>query len=84
MLGKISFDDLSIEKLDDHHEITLFDCTNSDLNEFLNEKAHHQMKNKLNVTYEVIPKLSILLKRMLDVLIRDMVLLIPRIEEISF
>lgn len=30
MVGKISFGDLSIEKLDDHHEISCFDCTNSE------------------------------------------------------
>lgn len=48
---KISFDDLEIEKLGDSHEIACFDCTNKDLNEFLNEEAHYQMNNKLNVTY---------------------------------
>lgn len=51
IMSQIEFNDLVIEKLEDHHDISCFECGNPDLNEFLIEKSRDQMNNKVNVTY---------------------------------
>jgi hypothetical protein len=45
------FSDLEIVRLENHHNISSFDCENRDLNEFLTNKSHFQMDHKMNVTY---------------------------------
>lgn len=48
---KLGLSELNIEKLDDAHDITNFNSSNSDLNGFLVDDSHHQMNNKLSVSY---------------------------------
>jgi GNAT superfamily N-acetyltransferase len=47
----IDFSDLEIKRLDDTHDVSNFECDIEDLNEFLIEKSHHQMRNRWNVTF---------------------------------
>jgi GNAT superfamily N-acetyltransferase len=51
MKSEISPYDIIIEKIEENHDITCFDCVDHDLNEFLKNDAKFQMKSKINVTY---------------------------------
>lgn len=51
IMNKIEFNDITIEKLEDHHDISCFDCGNPDLNDFLVEDSLKQMEFRFSVTY---------------------------------
>jgi len=51
MTGKISLDDIIIEKLIKNDDVSGFDCGDKDLNDFIQNDAISQMQAKMNVTY---------------------------------
>ncbi|MDO9045422.1 MAG: GNAT family N-acetyltransferase [Methanobacteriaceae archaeon] len=57
---KILLNDLIIQKLNSKHDISNFDCSDTELNGFLFENSMVEMKAKMNVTYVAVYDLKII------------------------
>lgn len=47
----VEFSELNIEKLNDNHDLSNFDCGHRDITEFLLEDSRDQMEHNMNVTH---------------------------------